>query len=104
MHNKDASSTVQVGGSPGTTAESQAEADSKNDRIRCDLRDSADAMLTSFNDVLLRLQKVEAGSDLTDTVARIARRFADVHRDIIGLVSSLESPRADDRPAGDRPA
>ena len=105
MDTKDASPTVQVGGSPGTTPESQAEAESsRNERIRCDLRDSANAMLTSFNDVLLRLQTAEAGSGLTDTVARIARRFEEVHRDIIGLLSSLETRSADDPPGADRPA
>ena len=104
MDSKDATSTVQVEGSSGT-AMSQSEADSiTNDRIRCDLRDSADAMLTSFNHVLRRLQTAEAGSDLTHTVARIARRFEAVHREIIGLVSNLETPCTDDRLEGDRPA
>lgn len=105
MDTKDASPTLQVGGSPGTTPASQTEADSsRNERIRSDLRDSADAMLTSFNDVLLRLQTAEAGSGLTDTVARIARRFEEVHREIIGLLSSLETRSADDPPGADRPA
>jgi hypothetical protein len=100
MESKDASSTVQVGG-PGKKHAFRAPADDGiNARIRSDLRLSADAMLSSFNDVLVRLEAVDAGSDLTDTVARIARRFEGVHREIIGLVSSLETPGTADRSDG----
>jgi hypothetical protein len=99
MESKVASPTVQVGGSRRKDASRAYADDGTNVRIRGDLRHSADAMLNSFNDVLLRLQAVEAGSDLTDTVARIAKRFEGVHRDIIGLVSQLEAPSLD-RPKG----
>jgi hypothetical protein len=101
MQSNDASPTVQVGGCPGREASRPPADDGTDLRIRTDLRHSADAMLSSFNDVLLRLQAVEPGSDLTDSVARIARRFEDVHRDIIGLVSQLEAISVPDGPDGD---
>ena len=102
MESKGAFTAVQVRGSRGKDI-SRVNADfGMNFKIGRDLRHSADAMLNSFNDVRLRLQTLEAGSDLSDSVARIARLFEDVHRDIIGLVSTLEAPCTRDRPEGDR--
>src|SRR5687768_14582722 len=60
-------------------------------QLGSDLRASADAIRTAFDDALERLHETGRESAITALVGRIAWRFENVHRDIRNLAASLDS-------------
>jgi hypothetical protein len=59
-------------------------------QIGSDLRESADAVRTAFDDALRRLHESDRESAVTALVGRIAWRFESIDRDIRNLAASLD--------------
>lgn len=59
-----------------------------------DLRESADALRVALADALRRLEALPGETDLVALVADLGERFQQVHHDISGVVSALETPAA----------
>ena len=62
-----------------------------HDQVGRDLRDSAEMIRTLLHDAFQRLRRLDHDSPVTALVGQAVERFQQVHRDIDGLASNLDS-------------